>query len=324
LRAGSNYLVIVLTNRASFRGLLMSTAKATALVLLLLVASVGFSASAGQSGKDTGGRHPVTLNVIVHAPKDKVVTKEMFDLYDAGVQQEIDNFTPVPTGSQMVLLVDNSISLRADPPVLQKAALAVIDELYQDDQMLVVGCNENAEIIQDMTADLGKLQLSTSKFVRKGFPKLFDAVIAVSDALVHQAQTGVEKRVVILISDGYDSDSQTKFDQALYALQDNNTILYAIQVADRTHGALIRNKPKPPAVLERLTIGTGGAIFPIEKISTDAKTMADELRNNWYQLTYTPTGISTLTDRRLLLMSRQPGVELRTKGSQPAKFRPPE
>jgi Ca-activated chloride channel family protein len=296
----------------------------TKLILIALVLFPVAGISLAQSGKDEGGRRPVSLNVIVHAPKDKVVTRDIFDLYDSGVQQEIENFAPVPTGSQMVLLVDNSISLRAEPPVLQKAALDVIDELYQDDQMLVVGYNENAEIIQDMTGDLAKLQLSTSKFIRKGFPKLFDALIAVSDVLARQAETGVEKRVVILISDGYDSGSQTKFIQALYALQDHNTILYAISVPDRTHGALMRDKPKPTAVLERLTIGTGGSTFPIADIAAGAKSIADELRNNWYKLIYTPTGLSTINDRRLLLMSHDPEVELRTKGSHPGRFRPPD
>ena len=289
-------------------------------LLILPIAGV----SLAQSGKDNEGRRSASLNVIVHAPKGVAVTRESLDLYDSGVQQEIDYFGPVPTGSQMVLLVDNTISQHVEPAALQQAALDIIDELYQDDQMLVVGYNENAEIIQDMTGDLGKLQLATSKFVRSGFPKLFDALIAVADALDRQAQTGVEKRVVILISDGYDSGSQTKFIQTLYALQDHNTILYAIQLPDRTHGALLRDKPKPTAVLERLTKGTGGAIYPIADIATAAKKIADELRNNWYKLTYTPLGLSTITDRRILLMSRIPGVEVKTKGSQPGRFRPPE
>ncbi|HEY6328123.1 MAG TPA: VWA domain-containing protein [Blastocatellia bacterium] len=291
-----------------------------AILVLLPVAVV----SLGQSGKDNEGRGPVSLNVIIHAPKDKLISKDIFDLYDSGVAQEIETLTAVPTGSVMVLLVDNTVSQRVEPSVLQKAALSMIDELYQDDQMLVVGYNENAEIIQDMTGDLGKLQMSTSKFVHTGFPKLFDALIAVSDALEHQTQAGVEKRVIILVSDGYDSGSVTKFSQALYALQDNNIILYAIQLPDRTHGALLRDKPKPTAVLERLTVGTGGVIYPIADIATAAKSIADELRKNWYKLIYTPAGLSTITDRRLLLLSREADVKGRTKGSQPSRFRPPD
>jgi hypothetical protein len=134
------------------------------------------------------------------------------------------------------------------------------------------------------------------------------------------ASTGVEKRVIILISDGYDSESKTKFDEALRALQDENIILYAVQVTDRTRGALLRDRPKPPAVLEQLTAGTGGAIYPFSHITEAAKMIADDLRKNWYRLVYTPSGINTINARRLLLMSHSKDIEFRTKGSHPSKY----
>ena len=294
------------------------------LFILLIVVSLACAIAQAQSGRGDSGPRTTILNVIVRAPKDKTISKETFDLYDSGVKQEVISFDPVPTGSRIVLLVDNSQGLKAEAKDLQKAALDVINELYQDDQMLVVGYNDNAEIIQDMTPDLAKLQIATTKFERKGVPKLFDALVAVSDALAKQGKGSTEKTAIILISDGYDSQSQTKFDQTLYALQDNNVMLFAIQVPDRTHGALLRDKPKPPAVLERLTIGTGGAIYPLAPPEKAAKTIADDLRNNCYRLTYSPAGISTLNNHRLLIVSNDRQVEFRTKGSQPGRYRPPE
>src|SRR5215470_1879764 len=294
----------------------------------LVVLSVGMIVACGiaraQSGRGEGGPRTTSLNVIVRAPKDKVITKETFDLYDSGVKQDVISFVPVPTGSRIVLLVDNSQGLRAEAKDVQKAALDLVNELYQDDQMLVVGYNENAEIIQDMTPDLAKLQIATSKFIRKGFPKLYDALIAVSDALAKEGKGNTQKTAIVLISDGYDSESQTKFDQVLYALQDNNVMLFALQVPDRTHGALLRDKPKPPAVLERLTVGTGGAIYPLTSPEKSVKTIADDLRNNCYRLTYAPAGISTLSNHRLLIASNDHQVQFRTKGSHPGRYRPPE
>jgi VWFA-related protein len=217
-------------------------------------------------------------------------------------------------------MIDSSTSLRAELPALQTAVQAVINELYSDDQMMVVGFNETAEIIEDMTPDLPKLQAASNKIVRKGFPKLYDALIAVSDALSAQAKTGLEKRAIILISDGYDSESKIKFSDALRALQEENIVLYAIQLADRTRGALVRDKPKPGAALEQLTIGTGGAIHPFDKAEQSAKTIADDMRKNWYRLVYSPSGINTLNARRLLLMSHDDKIQLRTKGSHPERF----
>jgi VWFA-related protein len=275
-----------------------------------------------QSGKGgPSGRRVETLNVIVHAPEGTQLTKAEFDLYDGGIPQEIESFSRLDTGSRIILLVDSSSSLRAETTAIQEAVKAVITELYEDDQMMVVGFNESAEIVEEMTPDLEKLQASAARIVRKGFPNLYDALIAVSDSLSGQAKTGIEKRAVILISDGYDSGSKTKFDALLSELQEENLVLFVIQVPDRTRGALLRDKPKPPAALEQLTVATGGAIYPIANVAEGAKAIADDLRRNWYRLVYAPSGINTINVRRILLMAREKGVTLRTKGSHPGRFK---
>ncbi|HMG37156.1 MAG TPA: VWA domain-containing protein [Blastocatellia bacterium] len=288
-----------------------------ALALLLCAAP-----SLSQSGKGTpGGRRILSLNVIVHAPEGRLVTRDDLDLYDAGVSQEIDSFTKLDSGSRIVLAVDSSENLKAEPGLLQKAAHSIVNELYQDDQMMIVGFNETAEIVEDTTGDLAKLQVASGKFARKGSPNLFDALVAIADSLSSQATLGLEKKVIILVSDGYDSESKSKFDDAIRALQEGNIVLYAIQVPDRTHGALMRDKPKPPAALAQLSGATGGAVYPFEKAEEAAKTLVDDLRKNWYKLVYSPSGITTMTARRLLLISRDPKVEVRTKGAQPSRFR---
>ncbi|HEY7547722.1 MAG TPA: hypothetical protein VID27_22685, partial [Blastocatellia bacterium] len=135
------------------------------------------------------------------------------------------------------------------------------------------------------------------------------------------AKTGMEKRAIILVSDGYDSESKTKFDDAIATLQEENIVVFAIQTPDRTRGALLRDKPKPPAALEKLTVGTGGAIFSAAKIEEAAKAISDDLRKNWYRLVYTPSGINTINLRRFLLISHDDKIQLRTKGSHPGTFR---
>ena len=282
---------------------------------------VGSLLAFAQSGKGTGsGRRGETLNVIVHAPEGAKISKDDVDLYDSGIAQEVETFNKVDAGSRIVLMIDDSSNLRVESEVLQKTIAAVINELYEDDQMMIVAYNEEADILVDMTPDSKAMQGAFAKMHRKGFPNLFEGLVAVSDALVHQAKTGVEKRAIILISDGYDSESKTKFDDALRTLQEENILLYAIKVPDRTHGALIKDKPKPAIALERLTSGTGGKIFPIDKGEEAAKTIADDLRKNWYRLTYSPAGVNPINLRRLILMSRHKEVEFRTKDSHPPKY----
>jgi VWFA-related protein len=292
---------------------------------ILFVACLGLMTAdgAGQSGKGSSpSRRTMTLNVIVHAPEGRIVTREDVDLYDGGLPQEIESFAKLDSGSRIVLMIDSSQSLRAEMPALQKAAEAVVDELYADDQMMIVGYSEEAFIAQDMTPDLKALQAAAPKIVRKGVPNLYDALIAVSDSLATAAKSGLEKRAIILISDGYDSESKTKFAEALRALQDENIVLYALQVSDRTHGALLRDKPKPPAALEQMTAATGGSVFSFDKAEDAAKSIADDLRKNWYRLVYVPSGVTSFEARRLLLMPHDNKIQLKTKSQHPSKLRP--
>jgi VWFA-related protein len=300
--------------------------RAIRFIFLVTVGAVLCAATFGaawQSGKGAGpSRRTMTLNVIVHAPEGRIVTREDIDLYDGGLPQEIESFAKLDSGSRIVLMIDSSESLRAEMPALQKAAEAVVNELYSDDQMMIVGYSEEAFIAQDMTPDLKALQAAAPKIVRKGVPNLYDALIAVSDSLAQAAKSGLEKRAIILVSDGYDSESKTKFAEALRALQDENIVLYALQVSDRTHGALLRDKPKPSAALEQMTAATGGSVFPFDKAEEGAKSIADDLRKNWYRLIYSPSGVTSFEARRLLLMPHDDKIQLKTKSQHPSKLRP--
>jgi hypothetical protein len=94
--------------------------------------------------------------------------------------------------------------------------------------------------------------------------------------------------------------------------------VYAIQVKDRTRGALRKDSPKPVDCLEQLTASTGGKIFSVDgDIKSAVKEICDELRNERYQLTYYPEGVNYINKRLLLLTSSDGSLQLRTKYSHP-------
>src|SRR5437764_12864028 len=95
-----------------------------------------------------------------------------------------------------------------------------------------------------------------------------------------------------------------------------------MHVSDRTRGALLRDKPKPSAALEQLTAATGGSIFPFDKTEEAAKSIADDLRKNWYRLVYIPAGVTTFDARQLLLMPHDEKIQMKTKSLHPSKLHP--
>jgi len=213
-------------------------------------------------------------------------------------------------------MVDNSQTVRADLEILKKATMEFAYEIFDGDQLFIVGYDEKAEIIQEWTDDAKKIETSVNAFRKKGNPFLFDSLNASVGEILLPLMPGTRKTVVILISDGLDRGSKIAFDKVLGDLQNQNVTVYALQIPDRTGGAFRRNQPKAGQVIEQLTEGTGGRIFPIEEAPTAAKFICDELKKNRYLLNYLPTNMSSYEARRVFLIGDE-GISIRTKTAQP-------
>src|SRR2546430_3317865 len=85
------------------------------------------------------------------------VTSKDVSLFDNGVEQTIKNLSPDPSPARIVLLVDNSLTIRADVEKLEAATLEFAYEIYDGDKLLVVGYDNNAEIVSDWTDDSKKI-----------------------------------------------------------------------------------------------------------------------------------------------------------------------
>jgi Ca-activated chloride channel family protein len=242
------------------------------------------------------------------------ITAKQVAIYDNGVEQTLKNFTPDPSPARIVLLVDNSLTIRADVEKLERAAREFAYEIYEGDKLLIVGYDEEAEIVADWTDDAKAIERSLKSFRKKGQPHLFDGLSAVADQAL-RALAG-QKRIVVVISDGLDRGSKTSFEKILAELQSLDITVYAVQAPDRTRGAIRRDVPKPKQVIEKLVEGTGGLTFSIEEPAEAAKGICDELRKNRYVLSYVPSNAPFGEARNLLVVGDQ-GITVRAKTAQP-------
>jgi Ca-activated chloride channel homolog len=287
------------------------------LAATLLTASLLVSSILAQSGNrplanSAGG---VLVNVVAKRddnPTTPITSKEL-SIYDNGVEQSIRNFTPDPSPARIVLLVDNSLTLRADVDKLDQAAREFAYEIFEGDKLLIVGYDEKAEIVADWTDDAKAIESSLKLFRKKGQPYLFDAIRAVVTEALQPLQN--QKRIIVVISDGLDRGSKSTFDETLAELQTENIMVYAVQAVDRTRGAIRRDVPKPRVVIDKLAEGTGGQIFSIDHPSEAAKGICDELRKNRYVLSYVPSSAPFGQARSLLVLANQ-GITVRAKSMQ--------
>jgi len=286
--------------------------------VLIIIAGCLLGAVWAQAGRRA---HPTgeggsTMNVVAVRGNESAtpITAKDISLFDNGVEQSIKSFMPDRSAARIVLLVDNSLTLRADVEKLESAALEFAYEIYDGDKLLIVGYDDNAEIVSDWTDDSKRIQTELKAFRKKGDPHLFDAIMAVVEDALRPLTS--QKRAIVVISDGLDRGSKAKFAAALSALQLLDVAVYCVQAPDRTRGAIRRDVPKPRQVIDELAEGTGGQIFPIDDTGAAARAICDELRKNRFILSYVPQSVAYSESRRLLVIGEK-GINVRAKTMQP-------
>jgi Ca-activated chloride channel family protein len=268
-----------------------------------------------QRGGDSEG---VILSVTAWRTDKKTdpIKPENVFLYENGIEQKVKNFSYDPSPAKIVLLVDNSKTVPIDIERMKKAAMEFVYEIFDGDQLFVIGYDDKPEIVQEWTDDAKKMEASLAGFRKKGDPNLLDALTGAMNEVLLPLMPGTRKTAIVIIGDGLDRNSTAKFDDVLGALQNNNITVYALQVPDRTGGAYKRDKPKASAILKQLTEGTGGQSYPFAEAQTAAKAICDEMRRNRYLLSYMPLNASTFDVRRVFLLGSD-GIAVRTKNAQP-------
>jgi len=296
----------------------MRSRRSSTYALIAILATLLVAASiVAQSGNrpNANAANGVLVGVVARREDQKAspITSKEVSVYDNGVEQSIRNFTPDPSPAKIVLLVDNSLSIRADVEKLEQAAREFAYEIYEGDKLLIVGYDEQAEIVADWTDDAKGIEKALKLFRKKGQPHLFDAIRVVVEEALRPVQG--QKRIIVVISDGLDRGSKATFEQTLAELQSENIMVYAVQAVDRTRGAIRRDVPKPRVVIDKLAEGTGGQIFSIEEPQVAAKAICDELRQNRYVLSYVPSNAPFGQARSLLVLGNQ-GITVRSKSMQ--------
>src|SRR5437764_628440 len=276
-RNSSTRKVKIIRSDAGWRALVFSLCAARLAATLL--------AQAGRRAHPTTEASS-TLNVVAaraNGATAPITTKDI-SLFDNAVEQTIKNFAHDLSPARIVLLVDNSLTIRADVEKLEAATQEFAYEIYDGDKLLIVGYDNNAEIVSDWTDNAKKIETELKTFRKKGDPHLFDAIMAVTEDALRPLSA--QKRAIIVISDGLDRGSKTKFAQALSTLQSLDITVYCVQATDRTRGAIRRDVPKPRQVIDELAEATGGRGFPISDPRAPSSDIRDELRTHRHVLSY--------------------------------------
>lgn len=227
----------------------------------------------------------VVLHATVYDQRGHFVsglTEQNFRVYEDGILQHISRFghddVPITAG----LVVDHSGSMRRKLAEVSAAVRVFVQSSNPGDQMFVVNFNEAVQLaLPGFTNDASQVEQAISKAPAGGETALYDAIVT---ALEHLKAGTLEKKILLVISDGGDNASHCSFARALQMAEQSNAIIYAVGIFDED------DPDRNPGTLRRLARSTGGmAFFPsdLSQVSSICEQIARDVRSQ-YMLAYQP------------------------------------
>ena len=271
-----------------------------ALGLLITVVCCGVLANAFAQDQDTLKVSVELVNVPFsvtdrHGRFVPGLTVKDFLVEEDGRRQQIRNFArenELPL--TIAMLIDTSPSVRPVFDEEKVTANAFLESVMRTkDLALVIGFDRSVTLVQDYTDNAKLLKRGIDELEIGGGTSVYDAVyLACKEKLGPEAG----RKAIILISDGEDTTSKLKFNEALIAAQKSEAVIYAISNTVRSifpYGRRGRGGfgGGDIGTLKKFSGETGGATFVVNNQNSFGKIfdqIAQELRSQ-YSLGYYST-----------------------------------
>ncbi len=228
----------------------------------------------------------VVLHATVVDENGRLITsldRNAFTVYQNGQPETITSFRREDVPVALGIVVDNSGSMRDKRGAVNQALLNLVRASNSQDQVFVVNFSQTPYLDQDFTSDVNLLQTALHQVSSRGSTALYDAVVASNVHL--RNNPSLDKKVLLVITDGQDNMSRETLQGAMRTLQSSKgATLYAIGLSDQGMSRSARQ------ALENLAAATGGlAFFPksLAEVDEITREIAYDIRSQ-YNLTYNP------------------------------------
>lgn len=267
-----------------------------------------------ESGEDQGRFvfkkqvQEVVLHATVVDESGRLVTyldRSAFSVYQNGQPEAVTSFRREDVPVAIGIVVDNSGSMRDKRAKVNQAVLNLIRSSNSQDQVFVVNFSQTPYLDQDFTSNVNLLQTALHQVSSTGTTALYDAVVA-SDVHLRNNRT-LDKKVLLVITDGQDNMSRETLQDAIRKLQSNKgPTVYAIGLTDQ---GMTRDARE---ALQNLASSTGGvAFFPktLDEVNDISRTIAHDIRSQ-YTLAYNPGDTTGKGYQRIEVVARSPHQHL--------------
>jgi VWFA-related protein len=175
----------------------------------------------------------VSLAVTVTDEEGRLVTdppQDNFQVFEDGVEQELQFFSRGELPIRMVILVDTSGSMRSKLGLAQEAAVRFVRSLKPGDQVQVVEFNDRVLTLAEFTADFDQVEQAIRGTEATGATSLYNAIYVSLKDLHRDGPEELDRRSIVVLSDGNDTKSVLGFDDVKEQAQKSSVVIYAISL----------------------------------------------------------------------------------------------
>ena len=295
-------------------------------ILILLFVCIGFSKIVqAQDEVVRVDTNLVTIPTTVLDREGRYVTnlkKENFQIFEDGVEQDINFFEPVEQKCTALLLLDVSGSMYSHFSELANASSVFVKQLRPDDELIAVAFAEELRVLLKPT----KIRNLQTGIKLPSLRDYHDTVVydAVEFALKKMRKIPGRK-AIILFSDGIGSGISASAKSNLRDAEEQESQIYTVQFAFSPIAPEYIDKKQADKWIETannymqsLAQKTGGRHYRIEDIADLGKTfsmIADELGRQ-YNLGYYPKQSSQKGERKQIKVRvNLPNLAVRSRDS---------
>lgn len=205
------------------------------------------------------------------------LTREDFVIEDNGVPQTITHFSqesdsPITLG----IALDTSGSMSQRMYTTRSALGSFLTRLGPEDETFILTYSDRPQLLVAPTSDTGQLLRALESVTPAGGTALYDAL---GETMRQVAEGSHDRRAVLLLSDGADTESRRGFPSTLEAVRRSDAVVYVLGVDNLSFSPVDVDVD----VLESFTAVSGGKAYfvsgawlgaldgPLEEIASELK-----------------------------------------------------
>ena len=192
------------------------------------------------------------------------LAQDSFQLSEEGVPQEIEVFEAQTNRPlDLALMIDSSLSTFKDLKFETDAAAHFIRQVVRPgDGLGVFEFAERVTKLSEFSDNVPALQASARRITPGAGTSIYDAIVLGSNALKRRPEG--RRRAIVLVTDGGETTSISKFDETRRAAIASGTLLYSIIIRPVKNESG-RNTAGEHALIT-ITDSTGGAMFILDEM----------------------------------------------------------